>query len=129
MRARLALQSDTPEKPFVIHYACRDDNGSLRSLTKWLRLRIDGTFRLLVFHASVCDMYCPDCQFTYMQPGCLRAPDGVPNIVADDDGLSEWHSKGRTCARCHARITNRATYCNWCAKQVQKEERCSQVKS
>jgi len=95
--------------PVIIHYACRHDSGSRKPRVRWNG--VEAT------RATVQELYCDDCQFEYMQPGCLY----------HDPRLAEWVEKqrlerrraedytlGKACANCGERITNRSTYCNRC---------------
>jgi hypothetical protein len=124
---RIAISNTVnPEKPFVIRYACRRDNGSLRSFVCWFRVGLwDGTTRLIMWYAPR-NHYCPACQFAFRGPGCLLTKDDMPEPTEEEDlaalGGGNYH-RGHTCAICHARITDRATYCNRCAKEIIKAHR------
>jgi len=76
------MESAEVEKPFVVRYACRKDNGSLQPRYRWVRGE-DGAVSIEFPGLQV--LYCWSCQFRYGQPGCLVCAE-APRCVVRVDG-------------------------------------------
>ena len=77
------LESAEVAKPYVVHFACRRDDGSL--LPRFREVRgVDGY--LTVEFPGVQELYCRSCQFTFGRPGCLVCDEEPIRREDEDDG-------------------------------------------